>query len=577
MQRFIVSAARVDKPWRYASLPGFEILSRAPPDVTASMLDALQRGLWLQSDVMPKDWLPKAPVPYTVIIDDTDLNTIPLGQPHSETIVLESPADAASWGSLGASAMIWSDELPAYDGDTLAFNANVFGIDMKGMTYGSVSMERLGRCAPPLPRWLMAGLIGQNTGIFREGFVPLISKGAFDAGWIHRAAGPGTIWISVEASNLLADQPTIEIPPLAGLFAEAPPSAEALPVWESEAALFVRWGLLGPGYDDPVMTRAFIELVRRARTEPVTEKIFTECFGFGYAEMEAKLESFLKTVLNKPMSIDLDMPSQFPRPNLMPATSDQIGRILGDWLRMEGVSLREKDPEMSKESLYFAGRTLVRAYKVDNGLLVHADPLGPGDPSPAVPQLVAPALGPLDLSVDKIHDPRLLAVLGLYAHDAGSDDKAREYLGAAAGMNVLRPRVSIVLAQLRLAKARSKPEGSGGKIGADQLAAILAPLRVALQEAPTAEAYHLLVETWAHSEVKPGEADIAEIAGGTELYPRDTEMAYNAALVCAWRGYPEQAGKIIDRGLIFTTLEANRQHFELLRARLEIPDSSGER
>jgi len=104
MQRFIVSDTRVEKnPWRYASLPGFEVLSRASDDETDWEIDALQRGKWLQGDVIPKDWRPASPVPCTVIIDDTDLDTVPTGKLHSQPIIFHSPADALTWGQLSDS------------------------------------------------------------------------------------------------------------------------------------------------------------------------------------------------------------------------------------------------------------------------------------------------------------------------------------------------------------------------------------------------------------------------------------------------------------------------------------------
>ena len=576
MQRFIVSAARVDKPWRYAQVPGFEILSRASPENTAAMLDSLQRGLWLQNDVLPKEWLPKPPVPYTIIIDDTDLTTIPLGQPHSSAINLVSPADAESWGPLAEGALIWSDQLPAYDGDTLAFNTNVFGIDMAGMTYGSVSMERLGRCAPPLPKWLIAGLLGQNSGVFREGFVPLISKGLFGPGWIHRATGPGTIWVSLDESKKLAAQATISVPSLASLFSETPPTADSLAVWESEAALLVRWSLLGPGNDSPVLAQAFRDFVRRSAQEPVTEAMFRQCYGYGFDKMESDLALYLKQVVGKPITIELDMPSGFPRPILTPATPDQIGRILGDWLRMEGDSLRERDPDMSKDSLYFAGRTILRAYREDNGLIRHADPVASSDePTPTPLKPAGPATA-LDLSADKIRDPRLLSVLGLYAHDTGNNKKAREFLGAAADARVDRPRVYFVLAELRLKLAIGKPEGRDGKVSASQASAVIAPLRVALQGAPSADGYRLLVDLWAHCETKPSKEDVAELASGIDLFPRDMELTYNAALICAQDGYTKAASKLIEKGLLFAASEANRQHFQLMRESLDLPlDSDG--
>ena len=83
MERFIVSATRVERnPWRYVALPGFEVLTRASDSKTIWWLNSLQRGLWLQNDLMPKDWLPAPPVPYMVIIDDENLDVAPLGQPH---------------------------------------------------------------------------------------------------------------------------------------------------------------------------------------------------------------------------------------------------------------------------------------------------------------------------------------------------------------------------------------------------------------------------------------------------------------------------------------------------------------
>ncbi len=575
MKRFIVSAARVDRPWRYASVPGFEVLSRAPAKETQEMLDSLRRGLWLQNSVMPKDWLPSSPVPYTVIIDDTDLSTVPLGQPQSKAIILEAPADAESWGPLGQSALIWSDQLPAYDDDTFAFNSNIFGVDMKGVTYGSISMERLARCAPPLPKWLVAGLIGKASGIFREGVVPFIAKGIFDSGWIHTAMGPGSIWVSIAETKRIADGAPATIPPLATLFSEERPTADALALWESEAALFVRWGLIGPGSEDPATAHALQNLVRRARKEPVTEPVFTECFGWGYAAMEAKLGAYLKAVLNKPITIDLDMPAGFPKPNLAPATPDQVGRILGDWLRMEGDSLRKSDPEMCKISLYFAGRTLVRAYREDNGLAHKADPMVEAESAATPSHAEAAALAALDLSARKIRDTRMRAVLGLYAFDAGSNEKALEFLGSAAESHVVRPRAYVVLAQILLVKASAQPEGSRGRISAAQLAAVLAPLRATLRTEPSADAYHLLAGAWGRSEAQASDQDVAQIVNGAALFPRDVEMAYNAAHLCAIKGYPAQAENLIDHALTFAVDDSVKQRLEMLRARLEIPGRSG--
>jgi len=592
MRRFIVSATRIDKnPWRYASLPGFEVLSRAPAKETSWMLDSLRRGLWLQNDLMPKDWVPQSPVPYTVIIDNTDFSTVPIGQIHSQPIMLHAPEDALAWGRWSGGALVWADHIEACDSDTFAFDSNVFGVDMKTISYASISLERLGRCAPPLPRWLIAGLIGQNSGVFREGFVPFISKGMFGPGWIHRAVGPGTLWVSLDETQRLMDRleddkmqgrsTVIGIPSLSELFGEAPVPEERLAVWESEAALFVQWGLMGPGSEDPDLSRAFLELVRRARREPVTEKVFTDCFGFGYAAMEGRLVSFLKAVLARPNSIDLDMPSGFPAPNLKAATPDQIGRILGDWLRMQGDSFRQRDPEMSRESFYFAGRMLERAYRQDNGLSPDVAPPNEGrqtgTSSRAATLESAASTEPLVVTADRIHDPGLLAVYGLYEHDTGDDGRARAFLEAAVKAKVARPRAYAVLARLRYSEAIGKPLGSAGKLSAQQAAAILGPVQTSLQHAPGSDAYRLIVETLERCEARPAERDIEEIVGGAALFPRDIGLAYRSAVVCAHSGYAAQAADLIEKGLVFTSPGSDRDHMEQLHASLLVAPVPGTR
>jgi hypothetical protein len=583
MQRFIVSATRVDKnPWLYASLPGFEVLSRAPAKETSRMLDSLQRGMWLQNDVMPKDWLPASPIPYTVIIDDTDMSTVSIGQMHSQPIKLQAPVDAVAWGRWSNDTLIWTNRIPAFDNDTLAFNTNVFGVAMKSIGYGSISMERLGRCAPPLPRWLLAGLIGPTSGVFREGFVPFVSKGIFGAGWIHRADGPGTLWVSVGETERLLKQlehdkalgGTTQIPllPLAELFAEAPPPPDRLGLWESEAALLVRWGLMGPGRQGTAEARAFLELVRRSRTAPITEQVFTDCFGFGYAPMEEKLVLFLRSVLAQPTSVQLDMPSEFPKPSLKTATADQIGRILGDWLRMQGNSLISTDPDTSKESLYYGGRMLERAYRDDNGLSPDVDPSRRMEHTDNTTSNAAfgsaTAMKPFVVTSDRIHDPGLLAVFGLYEHDAGNDEKAREFLEAAARSGVDRPVAYVVLAGLRYAEAMRAPSETDGKLGASQVESILEPLRVALRVAPTEEAIGLLVATWANGDARPDEADVDEIVKGVLSYPRNSDLAYTSAVLCVRSDYPSQAATLIDEGLVFTTHEATREYFRQMRSSL---------
>ena len=579
MQRFVVSATRIERnPWRHASVGVFEVLSRASEHDTKWWLDALRRGQWLENRVMPPDWLPDPEVPYTVIIDDTDLALVPTSQLHAVPLVLHAPDDPLAWDYLSKVTNLATVPVSSFDSDTLALNTNVNGNDTAGLNYASLSLERLARAQPPLPQWLLTGILAQNFGIFREGFDLLTSPNPDEPRRIVRAAGPGTLWVSTEETTRLLKllkidkhHPQVEVAPLPLLFG-AEPRQGNVALWQSEASLFVRWGLLGPGRDNPVLFKAFQELVRRSRSEPVTEKVFTECFGFGYGAMKERLDAFLQAVLAKPSSVTWAMPSDaLPPVELKEATSDQIGRILGDWLRMKGVFLRETNPELSQELLYFAGKMLERAYREDNGLPPDVD-VPHAEQTATAPRNggfgSATLMKPFVVSANRIHDPRLLAVYGMYERDAGDDAKARELLEAAIKAGVSRPRAYAALAQLRYAEATAKPEGTNEKLSAQQAAAILDPLKTVLEHGPTVDLFEMAVAVWTNCEARPAATDVDEIVRGSALFPRNTDLAYNAAVLCSQSGYSAQASVLIDQGLVFTTHEVNREYFEQLRATL---------
>jgi hypothetical protein len=326
------------------------------------------------------------------------------------------------------------------------------------------------------------------------------------------------------------------------------------------------------------MSRAFRELVRRARSEPVTERMFNDCFGFGYAEMETRLEAYLKDVLAQPTSIDLDVRLYNPPPELKAATADQIGRILGDWLRMQADSLRIKDPELCGEFSYSAGRMLERAYREDNGFPPDVDPTHGVGGSDRVPQAAAGpavAMKPFVVGASHIHDPGLLAVYGLYERDIGNDAKARELLEAAVKARAARPKAYLALAELRYSEAVANPLGAHGKMSARQATWVLDPLTTAPRNSPSPETFSLIVNTWTHCEAKPSLREIKTMSAGATLFPRTTILAYGSALVCAQSGYPGKAAQLIDGGLVFATRQDERDRLERLRSTLATPASPG--
>jgi hypothetical protein len=210
---FVVRAMRLDKtPWYYASVPGFEILSRASDQKTGWILDALRRGKWLEDHVLPPEWLTDAPIPYTVIIDDIELENPGSSEVHLQPLRFNPPADALTWGRFSNGIRVTTERLGSGDYDTYAISRNVRGVDTGRPFLATLSLERLMRNTPPMPPWLNAGLLGAHCGVFRESFANgdddnNEARGPIGLGQNHEAmrsaVGPGTLWISLEETRRL--------------------------------------------------------------------------------------------------------------------------------------------------------------------------------------------------------------------------------------------------------------------------------------------------------------------------------------------------------------------------------------
>ncbi|HUJ44840.1 MAG TPA: hypothetical protein VLW52_14670 [Opitutaceae bacterium] len=569
---YVVSATRIDQhPWRYGCLAGFEVLTRASDGDTDVLLDGLRCHLWMQDKMLPEDWLPQAQVPYTVIADNTDPKSLGKTELYVPPLTVRSPADAFGWGLPAESIRIKSGYVSARDHDTRAVNTNLYDVPYTGFV--EIGFERLYRCAPPLPPWLTAGLVGEPglfTNVLLKASLNMDTR-VMDRKLIFR----GVQWISLEETERLqkeiaTKQHRIKIPfiPLGRIFTEPPPREESRLLWESEAALFVRWGVFDPNRKGPAWKQSFLQFVQRARSEPVTEPMFAECFGCGFGAMEKILSDYLNDCIGAPVTVDLDYPQQFPEPELPPATADQIGRILGDWLRMHGDAERRQNPGMSAVLLNAAGRMLMRAYQMDNGLPPDVEPAAQQEQTyQSVPRKTDGPVVPMRafiVTAERIHDPGLLAVFGLYEHDIGDDGKAREFLEKAVQGSVVRPTADVVLAQLRYAEAVAKPLGHDGKLSATQAAFVLEPAQAAIRSSATAEAWDVIVRTLARCEAKPSALDIERIVAGVSRFPQDTHLILRAAQLCIQSGNMTGAAELIDKSLVFVTDEDTKRKLEKL-------------
>ena len=365
------------------------------------------------------------------------------------------------------------------------------------------SALRIARRAPAYPNWFTEGLVGR--------------MGVYTHHWIeHSATGvqlivPAASWISAGESEAIRKEPErpVRMPPLAKLFEAGPHPADA--AWESEASLFVRWGLLGSEPAGAGQRPAFLAFLDRSCGEAVTEALFRKEFGFGYAECERRLSEFLPSAVGH--TVRLPIAGVAAQWALRDATSVEVARILGDWGRLEG-----------------------RAQGLLIGDYERASP-GPGRPAFQARQ-GARGGGP--------H----LAAYGLYEAQVGDGASARDALEAAARAGVVRPQAYLTLARLRLEDALPWPESGIGDLSGPEFASLLALIRTAQAQDPSlAASYELEARLLEHGPVLASAGELGLLERRLGLFPRDARLAYQVATVFRRMGEGREARVIAGRSL----------------------------
>lgn len=516
---FLVEEAHKGPPWRYATAPGYEILSRCSDSVTRRVVENHQRLHLVLAEILPPSLQLQCTQPRSLILYDEEL------QPAASREVIArllqhdtlAPTDdfPAPTGLRGvrltpppARRMSFLPNLRLWDRDAMTVFMIVrrddFDAERLALTTDYISFLVKGRL-PALPPWFVAG------------FLPLYGQTHYEG---ERLTIEPLEWISVGHTVALKKDPKTAPPvqALADFFAlrTVPPTepfnADPMKAWQAQAALFVRWGLEA---DDRAHRAALWKFTEQAAVHGLSEALFAECFGFDFAAAHARLTAYLPAAVRHNAVFRL---ARAPKPAplaLRNATDAEIARLKGDWERLEVPYVRRIEPKLAPKYLEQARRTFRRAYDRNE------------------------------------RDPRLLAAMGLCEVDAGDDTAARDLLEAAALIGPIRARANQELGRLRLAAARAQPAGPAGQLGADQVAEILKPLFAArADQPPLPEVYDLIAEVWAWSAAKASRGHLAVLDEGVRLFPRRGALVVRAAEVYLRHGYgPETAVllKLADR------------------------------
>lgn len=525
--------------WRYLGGPGFEILSLCDDEVTIELARGEQRLNHLLDAVLPEKIRIKRDVP-TLIIAYTQSQ-----QASSQDAVmkmLRSRGELKDSSDLKVQVMpnlrLWDKDLmvvlallPDQVFRSEGFNRAPLseqGFKSEGLTHavgyiGFVAKNR----TPPLPAWFIQGLLILAPKMNFAGNAAMLPP----AEWVPSEWTKTLVTGELKGRLLtLKELDSLEDPiiyekdsmvirafppkliPFDQFFNDAPPTdSDGALLWRAQSALFVRWMLDPKAHNGPSHFQEFLDRSSRAR---VTETDFRDCFGADFVTTQMAMNVYLRVSLHQPLALSPRTPAP-PEYTLHPrqATKTEIARIKGELERLEANSVRTRFPEFAEKYLEQSLRTLSQS------------------------------------SIADTRDPRLLAALGLSQVDAGQGAAARKSLEAAAQAGVIRPRVYCELARLRLAEARSRPLGDGGKLSAAQTAAVLEPLFTARKQQPQlAEVYTLIAETWSSSAFPSTRRELAVLDEGVRLFPGDTALIFSVASVHAQRGYETEAANLAEFG-----------------------------
>jgi hypothetical protein len=548
LPNFVVTDSRELPPpesWRYAQIPGFEILTSASDRATKSLIRDF--GLFKQALEIVFPVPTGASAPTTLILCGRGGkfgSFVPDGKGTNEGVL--------------ASLFLNHHEQTAIVIDLQASTLDLVGTDVSGDTTSDpsqISVEHnkllyreyvhflLGRSEPRPPAWLEEGM-AQIIMAMKFDKKSIYFGQLDDQNAVSAAAGQIatlnalTAFGGVDAAD---DLPTAGAPiedrdfnvvlrgralvPLQEFFTLAHDSPEALnPLgnnrWAKQSYAFVHMCLFGQNgrYQKP-----FALFLSRLSKQPPSEALFKECFKMSYREMLDELRGYLNVTNYKARELlakkggGLDEP---PPLVLREATQAEIGRIKGEAFVLAGHPDRART-ELT--SAYIRGE----------------------------------------------RDPALLAALGIFQHTSGDDERARKLLEAATAAKVSRPAAYLDLAQLRYADALVKPAAAEGTLSDAQVASVQSLLLTARQQVPSLPGvYELLSDLWVHSAAKPKKDDILVLVEGVRLFPTRLKLLYQTALFCLDAGMNDVAGPLIDYGVKIAPDAKGKDAFSKLKMAL---------
>jgi hypothetical protein len=511
--------------WRYAAIPGFEILSCADDEATEKFALKLYRLHAQLRALVPAALLVRQDEPMTLIFYPQSraesLSEEMMAELKRAQNARDNPSRVRAPPNLDLrdsdSSMLFSVIDDGDSGHGWRNLGSVLGV----MDYGDLvlSPEHVASLirdrAPSPPPWFVAG--------FGRFYATLeTSETAMEF-----SPDP---WLGPDQARVVKNRPDAFRPtlPMVDLLTGRYPPDRADPashayhlLWLAESELFIRWCLDGKAVPTGSARDALWHFADEASRQPVTETLFRRSFGFGFSDMRDELSDYLASAVARPVTIAIPDSGAEPACRLSDATPATILRIKGEWSRRTLQLIRAQHPALLPIYIQQARQTLQKAYD------------------------------------EHERDARLIADLGLLYCGLGERDSARRYLEEAFAAG--RPRASALaqLARLRLDEAKRHPGAANGKLTPSQVESVLEPVRAARGiSPPQLLAYSVAAELATRSPGGPTAELRALMTEGAELFPSIAPLVAAAAIRLREVGDTVKANELLDLGL-WTATEAS--------------------
>ncbi len=335
LPKFEVSDSRVLPPpesWRYASIPGFEVLSNISARETTRFVKDFLLLQEVINVIMPAFKQGDVAVPTSLILTG-----------RGKSFDRFMPEDRGD-DRFRTNSLFFDD--PERGAIVVDFALAEFQLEdnttEEADPYRSFYKEYF--------RYLIRRQMGaKSPAWFEEGLVQIFASIDFNKKWINFAqigdgfGGPRT----GDFNRMLAQRAILPL----GEFFQDPPKERGT-FWSAQCYGFVHMCLYGRGQK---YQKGFIKFLSRLATEPPSEALFKECVGKTYKEMGLELRGYIDFTDYKSMQYTAKKGESLPDPppfTLRDASEAESGRIVGEVLRFGGHA---EDARMALIAPYIRG------------------------------------------------------------------------------------------------------------------------------------------------------------------------------------------------------------------------------